>query len=1097
MAEFVKSLLGTAAESVIDTASFGVFKPDIIDEEAERQNRWASTIGHIVGNVAGFVAPGVGSISTAARAVKVLGKTATILKLGSKISKATMAAEAIGISAKTASIGAGVFTSFARGGAAMAFHDAAREVVSQVQQNEPDLFQVGKKAIQGGFLGGLTGYVGNYVNMEGPLTQGASMGVTFAAADAMIMASDGVKPGSEEFNTQIASSFLMGAVMGAFQSRGYKQRRAANNMALGINNLDDLIRGEIKSIKKTRTPGGADVEEVVYKTIIDKVNEVKPELFKDPEVSKAIMGSAKIIAKTYTAPGALPPNPKGKIRALANELGWVKGKDASMLNEFIKQQTGKDTLKKATEEEIGAVWDGLITHVNGELSKATGFTGIKIQPAMMPADRQILKSGMQDMVSFKKLWEAGMLRDVERIRSSEMRYAFERQYREAYYEAFPDAKPKGIKGKVKRVAQIMRDETDEAAEELFKTMTFDKNKPPSDMNQESIRDFSKNPKLKEVVDSYKRMTDFYWNRLNQVNLTMGKDPVPYNEFYIRHLVDEKAMIRAGIADKVPKPKDNARRGDPKSTGVFSVSTEKARAKGETGLIYHKDPFKAMDDMIRQDLKAVYLEQPVKLFTDELNAIYDAGGMSRMEYDYVTEFTNTVIRGLPSKGTLKGNAWVERHLDNAPGKAITKYAAEVGLNLRSRPLETLNRLWGAGVTNAYIGARIRLAIRNQVQSAFTWGMTNTKSTARGMATELSGNRPALVNEWRKTSSFFKVSMGQGGVEHGAASNAMEELSHAAFTKAHKDNIGVASTSTYYQTIDNINNTKLGWDDATGRSLRTDAKKAGQKDWREVLSPKEKSRLFEEMDFVAAHTQFLYTTMGMPTIFRDARLAPFFKLMSFPMNYAYKYVGEMGHRAITGQPTWAKGTNIKLPMSQRMGIVNHFVLFGGMVAALDAAGLNYTSMIGAGIKPSENKAFVGPFTISKQKLSNKEIAKKRGISEDRYDALVASGNKPSYKDEYGWKVGGGQEGTLTARPSPLMSIFASMSGMMSESPYERKKATGNFWNSINLMPGRLAAGDVTKAVKEGEVSSFLLYKNPKPKVKPFKIDAYKPYPFKFNK
>jgi len=61
------------------------------------------------------------------------------------------------------------------------------------------------------------------------------------------------------------------------------------------------------------------------------------------------------------------------------------------------------------------------------------------------------------------------------------------------------------------------------------------------------------------------------------------------------------------------------------------------------------------------------------------------------------------------------------------------------------------------------------------------------------------------------------------------------------------------------------------------------------------------LFEQISFMTSHTQFLYNTLGMPMVTKGA-LKPLTKLTSYPMNYTYKYLGELNHQMLTGKPTW---------------------------------------------------------------------------------------------------------------------------------------------------------------------------------------------------
>ena len=155
-------------------------------------------------------------------------------------------------------------------------------------------------------------------------------------------------------------------------------------------------------------------------------------------------------------------------------------------------------------------------------------------------------------------------------------------------------------------------------------------------------------------------------------------------------------------------------------------------------------------------------------------------------------------------------------------------------------------------------------------------------------------------------------------------------------------------------------KLKWWDQAGKDARAKAKAAGDPNWDKLISAGEKTRLFKEMEFVASHTQFLYNAMGLPLITRSKPVAAMaFKLTSFPLNYWHKYLGEMNHRMWTGQPTYAGKGGPTLPLSARAGLAKHFIGMGLIIAGLEQAGFDYSSLTGLGYKPKEKKA-IYPFS-----------------------------------------------------------------------------------------------------------------------------------------
>jgi hypothetical protein len=258
-----------------------------------------------------------------------------------------------------------------------------------------------------------------------------------------------------------------------------------------------------------------------------------------------------------------------------------------------------------------------------------------------------------------------------------------------------------------------------------------------------------------------------------------------------------------------------------------------------------------------------------------------------------------------------------------------------------------------------------------------------------------------------------------------------------------NVERTMRATYYQTLDYIRSDKYkdlkGWRDADGI--------AGRAKNPNYLSEREMKVLKEEVDFVASHTQFLYNATGLPLVTRSDALAPLFKLMSYPMNYRYKYINELYTRMTTGSPSWAKGMKDapKLPWNQRLGLVKHFVGLGVLVAGLEQAGLDYSSMLGVYVSGKDKKDTLPiPFT----------------------DARVGSG-------------------IFSTRPSPGMSLLLSIKDSLSSDPYIQKMGQRNFKRSIPI-PGAGAFTDIKDALTEGERADMLtysIYEKPA-KIQPFK-------------
>ena len=149
---------------------------------------------------------------------------------------------------------------------------------------------------------------------------------------------------------------------------------------------------------------------------------------------------------------------------------------------------------------------------------------------------------------------------------------------------------------------------------------------------------------------------------------------------------------------------------------------------------------------------------------------------------------------------------------------------------------------------------------------------------------------------------------------------------------------------------------------------------------------------------------------------------FKFQSYPMNYWYKYLGDMGKRLSTGSPGWDKTGTVKLSFANKYGILKHFIGMAGIVAALDTAGFDYSSSLLASWSPSK--------------------AKER------------EGRVPS-----GFKLG-----VANFRPSVGVRAFTAIKDMLSDDDYIRGRAKKDLNTlALSFAPGLLAYRDIEKAIE----------------------------------
>ena len=203
-----------------------------------------------------------------------------------------------------------------------------------------------------------------------------------------------------------------------------------------------------------------------------------------------------------------------------------------------------------------------------------------------------------------------------------------------------------------------------------------------------------------------------------------------------------------------------------------------------------------------------------------------------------------------------------------------------------------------------------------------------------------------------------------------------------------NVKQGMRAAYWGTLPLINNPKYknyGWADP----------KRTYKEPKEFLYPSEEKKILEEMEFGAAAIHHNYVPMGMPEIFRHKTLTPVTRLQSWWMNHYFRFTQEAWRRAVTGQPTWAKGTNVKLPWSHRLGWFRYLLI---AVPILNALRYQRSFLFGAAPTgmPPFFRLLQGLWNTVVGKGANNDRQYKKGVKQMKDSALTFIPGYLTYKD-----------------------------------------------------------------------------------------------------
>lgn len=1019
----VSTFLGTGLESVIDMASFGLLQPDIVPDYVERRNQIAATMGHVAGSVAGIL-PSFGVAGAAVNGALKLTKfgrgVVTAAEAGGMLGKAAQAAT-------TTAFGSRIVRPFASGmgrtALTMMTHDVTREYIRQTKEADPDLARIGEVAFDAAISGGAIGYFGTITHASHPLIQANALGSAFGVAEAINGAADGEDVFSAEFlGKTLPTAYLQGFGMALlFNAPKWKMRKAGEQQKL----VDAFIK------RMTEAKGTTPLKEIEAIT--------GRKFGKGVELPEGLLKAVDAVAKYRAKASPSARSAQGRIQQVRRNLNLPE----DVYRNILKESAGITTTSKQPVEKLTKV----INALEMEISKAPELANIArfkrpgwIQGnlGLSPSDELVRATNLIDYV--RDVEAAKKLMMIEQGLASNAITTWRNRWKEGWKKAFPDSATP-LKTRVKNA---LLGETPDPVKRFGDYVQG--KRPTTELT----------PELNEIVKQYKFTTDVYFNRLNQVRDMFGLGKLNYVEFYQRHAIDVPAMIRAGREKGLGFLDFPGTNRAKRPFGAMEQSTEKSRTAGKNPPIYLDDPFEALKNMVRYDLKAIYLREPIKIgetLMRKMNRTMAPDGrpvLSDEGLELGMKYMKHVIWGVPTEGTQKLNKLIRQKLDTKPGEAIEKVLAQFNVDMGGNPAKMINRFWGSMVSRAYIGLRPRLAIRNSFQVMYTHGFVDTKNLVKGFRTE----NDALFQKILNKSPFWKLSAGQSGENIGVGSM-VDRVAFNLYQQSHVLNVERTMRATYYQTMDYIKADKyksLGWRDAEGVKLRKKNPNA--------LSEREMRLVKEHVDFIASHSQFLYNAVGLPMVTRSDAAAPLFKLLSYPMNYRYKYVNELFYQARHGSPSWTKGMKDapKLPWNVRAGLLKHFVGLGVLVGGMEQLGVDYTSLLGVYATGKEKRGTKGlPFTDLRVGL-----------------------------------------GVFNMRPSPAMSVLLNIKDAVSSNPYTAEMGRRNLRRGIpGLLPGASAVGDIKRAVEEGdrtEMFTYKVYEKPK-KTQPFKsfggFSAPKPF------
>ena len=439
----------------------------------------------------------------------------------------------------------------------------------------------------------------------------------------------------------------------------------------------------------------------------------------------------------------------------------------------------------------------------------------------------------------------------------------------------------------------------------------------------------------DVFKYFRNLSKDIWRRENEVREKVDLPPIKYKQAYFRHTAD--VMAKEMLEGKYPFPQGIKYWGE-KMVGkkIFNPMEFHRKLSDDLIDLWSKDIRAVTKAMLWSGLKEIYLAQPAKFLSEQLNAISkdlpeykNLSPRDQAAYDqtrvipastkkWLINYVNQVLKGQETELDASLNRIVTKSgLKGIFDKVLSPFGRSIG----RKPITNIFVLSGRAIISGVMGWVPRQITRNSFQPVQNLALYGVKATIKAyLPASVDKNLKELMSE-----SLFRKSY-----------TGFEELPTNIMAKLEKiwlgpygivavNNAKLGMKAAYWNISELIKNPKFkkhGWADP--RRTKDTPK--------EFLYPSEKEKLLKEMEFGASATQYQYIPMGMPGVFRYKALVPLTRLQSWWMNYFTKFLREAIYRGFKGRPSWSGEDGPTLPWSRRINFLKYVIIGGAILTSL---------------------------------------------------------------------------------------------------------------------------------------------------------------------
>jgi uncharacterized protein YihD (DUF1040 family) len=417
-----------------------------------------------------------------------------------------------------------------------------------------------------------------------------------------------------------------------------------------------------------------------------------------------------------------------------------------------------------------------------------------------------------------------------------------------------------------------------------------------------------NDRETSIFNQVREMTRYMLDRVNKVREGRGDKPIDKVDGYITHWIDAAAseeLERRIVAQSKKKKK--------LSKKVPNYTAEKRKIRDEIESVFTKDLGKALQQMVKYDLRDIYITKPYQEALADLNELDRTGFVSPETYRTIENYLRYDIREMETpldrmfNKSMKSSADLLKRLSF--GKLIIDDPAR-------NVFGTLRKL---GFVSA-LGFRLKAPLRNLGQRMLLQDLYRTRDYLQAQAVAfrlakmpqvehpLTGETVPLIDVIREQ-DWYKLAIQQFEdlvnpeptvvTKAGEAATRLQETAFKAYSRSHAgnlflSNVEVAALTGYFDWQNSFEQSQKGTDHYK------EARRYGLKHkipLRQLLTSKED--MMPSIRDAVRQTQWEYFSTSMPTIFRGQVARAAFQFKSWMMNYYFNHVREMGTQLLTGR------------------------------------------------------------------------------------------------------------------------------------------------------------------------------------------------------